>query len=43
MAMSPDGQQIVSCSADETIKFWSIFEHNQIPHIKKSMEFVQIR
>jgi len=30
MAMSPDGETIASIAADETLRFWKVFEKNNI-------------
>jgi cell division cycle protein 20 (cofactor of APC complex) len=27
MALSPDGTKVVSAAADETLRFWKVFEH----------------
>lgn len=36
MSLSPDGTTVVSAAADETLRFWKIFDNNQSRKLKKS-------
>jgi cell division cycle 20, cofactor of APC complex len=38
MAMSPDGETVVSVAADETLRFWRIFENKPSNPQKKKLE-----
>lgn len=36
MAMSPDGQTVVSVAADETLRFWKVFEKQNVRNTKRN-------
>lgn len=45
LAMSPDGQTIVTGAGDETLRFWNVFSKAQSPKQQKSVlsPFVHVR
>ncbi|QPG75659.1 hypothetical protein FOA43_003017 [Brettanomyces nanus] len=46
LAMSPDGQTIVTGAGDETLRFWNVFEKNKNEHNTSSVlldSFMQLR
>jgi WD40 repeat protein len=37
MCLSPDGQTVLSAAADETLRFWKLFDNkNKKKHLQKS-------
>lgn len=42
MALSPDGTTVLSASADESLRFWKVFEPKVRTHTKKVIFFIRI-